>query len=776
MEDNNSLERSHRGQLDIPSAVPVSSYAEEREQESSLPLREYWMVVRKRRWTILSVVLLVVVTVMIGTLNQRPMYQAKTVLQIERESPNILSFQGFVAEMNPYDDSYLETAYRILQSRSLAYHVIKKLNLADLPEFSGSPEPSLLEKLFPWGSSKPKAPLSPEEQLDPKYSNVIDNFLRRLEVNPVRRSQLVEYSFASYDPVLSARVADSLASSYIDMNLEAKWDATQKASEWLSQQLVGLKAKLEKSEEDLQQYAKANSILFLDEKQSMNAKKLEQLQAEATKAQADRIKKESLYNQVRQGNFTSVPGIMENRLYQDLTLKLSQLQQDYSELTSTFTPEYPRVKRLKNEIDEVNAALERQRNAFAQRVADDYKAALNRSRLLDQAIAKQTREFNAIAEKSIQYNILKREADTNKQLYDGLLQRLKEASVSAGLRASNVRVVDPAEVPQKPFKPRKLVNLALSLVLGLSLGVGLAFLQEHLDNTLKTPDDVQRFLRIPTLGVIPVSDPRGRSRLPYGYGYKSRRSLPQTAAPANGQAEVALTNAVEEEKPDLSEAYRSLRTSVLLSTSGRPPRVILVTSGNPGEGKTTTAVNLAVALVQLGGKVLVVDSDMRRPRVGQMLKLPMGPRGLSTYLTGQLPLGEAATATSIENLYAVTCGPIPPNPAELLSSEMMGRFLAEAAQEYKYVLLDSPPVLHVSDARILAAQVEAVMLVVHGGVTPRETVRHALDHLRQINSNIIGVVLNNVDFNIAGYDYYYSYYSHSGYGEGNDDGRDEARA
>jgi capsular exopolysaccharide synthesis family protein len=494
------------------------------------------------------------------------------------------------------------------------------------------------------------------------------------------------------------------------------------------------------------------------------------LQEEATRAQADRIQKESLYNQVRSGDFSSVPGILENRVYQDLSVKLADLNREHSDLSATFTPEYPRVKRLKGQIDELERLLDKERAAFARRVTDDYRAAANRERLLQQAVGQQTKEFNQIAERSIQYNILQREVQTNKQLYEGLLTRLKEAGVSAGLRASNVRVVDPAEVPKKPAKPRTLLNLTTALVVGLLLGVGIAFLQEYLDNTLKTPDDVQKYLRLPALGVIPAASTNGRKKLAYGYGYGygygTRRSLPKPAAQPEEKEKTKLHPeliTVERDAP-LSEAYRSLRTSVLLSTSGRPPRSMLVTSGQPGEGKTTTVVNLAIALAQLGSQVLVVDSDMRRPRVGSLLKLAPSSAGLSTYLTGQFTADEVIATTQIPNLFAIPCGPVPPNPAELLYSEPMRNLLVESQKRFEYVLLDSPPVLHVSDSRILATQVEAVILVAHGGVTPRENVSRAKQSLLQVNANVIGIALNNVDFNAVGYDYYYRYYRRYGYG------------
>ena len=787
MPEDMSLERVPKGEVPV---VPtdISAYVANLEEEEAPSLMDYWRVLRKRRWTVIAFLALVVVTVMIGTFKQRPVYRATAVLQIDREAPNVVDFQEFVAEVPSYDNSYLETAFQILQSRTLVRRVIDKLRLDQSPEFEEvlTEEPSWFAQL--WGESGLDFSVSAEEALglDPKDYALIEAFQERLTVTPVRNSALVEIGFESYEPELAARVINALAVNFIDQNLEAKWDATQKASDWLSQQLVGLKAKLGTSEEELQRYARSNSILFLDERQSMTSEKLKLLQEEATRAEADLIQKESQYNQVRGGDLSSVPGILEHKLYQDLSLRLADSRGEYSELLATFTPEYPRVKRLKSQIDKLESAVERERSAFAKRVADDYYAAANRDRLLEQAVTQQTLEFNNIAEKSIQYNILRRETETNKQLYDGLLQRLKEASVSGGLRASNVRVVDQADAPIEPASPRPLINLALAPMVGLGLGVGMAFFQEYLDNTLKTPEDVQKFLHLPALGVIPAANLNGKARLPYGYGYGSgtQKSLQEATSADNGGKEVPSELITAQGNTPLSEAYRSLRTSVLLSTSGRPPRVILVTSGHPGEGKTTTAVNLSVALTQLGSRVLLADSDMRRPRIGSILKLPANPAGgLSTLLTGQFELNDVVATTQIPNLFAIPCGPIPPNPAELLASSSMQRFLEEAAQTYDYVVLDSPPVLHVTDARVLAPQVEAVILVAHGAVTPREAVKHARQHLQQVNGNLIGVVLNNVDFRSVGYDYYQRYYRKgygyggygSGYGYSFDENREGAR-
>jgi capsular exopolysaccharide synthesis family protein len=760
MSEDTSLERIHSEPPEVRSAVPVTAYPVDAYPADAPPsLLEYWRVLLKRRWTVLSFLLLVVTTVMIGTLKQRPVYQAKAVLQIDNEDPSILTFQDFVAEVNPGDESYLQTAINVLRSRSLAHRVIDRLSLDQNPEFQATP--SWFGSLWGNESSQQAERNAGVSPLDSLPQDQIDIFLNRVAVEPVQGSRLVGVSFDSYDPELSARAVNTLASNFIDMNLEAKWDATQKASDWLSQQLVGLKATLEKSEEELQRYARENSILFLDERQSLTAQKLEQLQEELTKAEAGRIQKESLSDQVLLGNFDSVPGLLDHRLYQDLTLKLADLRREYSELSATFTPEYPRVKRLKSQMDEMEALLKQERDAFARRIADDYRAAINRERLLQQVLARQTEEFNQIAEKSIQYKILQREVETNKQLYEGLLQRLKEASISAGLRASNVRVVDPAEVPAIPARPRILLNLVLALIVGLGLGLGMAFFQEYLDNSLKTPDDVQRFLRLPTLGMIPAAKAAGR--LAYGYGSAKRKRLPTPSG--NGQtSDLNLELLTAEGNGLLGEAYRSLRTSLLLSSSGRPPRVVLITSGQPGEGKTTTLVNLGIALVHLGGRVVLIDSDMRRPRVSALLKLPAAAAGLSTYLTGQSAIDDVITPTAIANLFVIPCGPTPPNPAELLSSSLMTTLLEQVRQRFDYVLLDSPPVLHVSDARILATRVEAVILVVQGAATPRQAARLAKEQLHQVNANVIGVALNNLDVQANGYNYYYPYYQ--GYGTG----------
>jgi succinoglycan biosynthesis transport protein ExoP len=734
--------------------------------------RDYWQVILRRRWSILAVLLGVLVFTTVGTLKQRPVYRASAVLQIDKENPNLLSFRDFLGVDNE-DEYYLETAYKNLQSRTLARRVIDRLQLDRIPEFTTG------SKTAWFGAVTPPKQINDDIWVDPKMKRVIENFLKRLAVNPVRRSRWVEITFESYDPVIAARVVNALASGYIENNLEVKFEATSKASEMISQQLTGLKVKLEKSEEDLQRYAKENSLLLLDEKQSMAAQKLKQLQEELTKAEGDLFQKQAVYNRIKNGE-PAVPGMLENKLYQDLSSRLADLRAQYAELRVKFTPEYPRAKQLEKQITELAASLEGERDSLAQRIVDEFKSSEDRAKLLREAVGVLEREFNQMGEKSIQYNILKREVDTNRQVYEGMLQRLKEAGVSAGMKASNIRVVDRAEVPLLPAKPRVLLNIALALVAGLGLGLALAFFQEYLDDTLKTPEDVRTHVGLPVLAIIPSTLSAGKG-YGYGYGYaqgevyggsQRRKEL------AKGNGGAAKEVAIPQVLPPLMsaaqlEAYRSLRTSILLSRARQSPRVIVVTSAEVGEGKTRTAVNLAATLAQLGSRVLLVDSDMRKPRIAAVLKLADSPIGLSTYLAGQSMFAESLVPCDVPNLHVLACGPVPPNPAELVSSTMMTQLLAEGLERFDYVILDSPPLLHVTDGSILATQAEVVLLVVHGGMTPRAAVAQAREMLSQVNANVIGVVLNNIDMSLTGY---YRHYRHYRYGYGREESAEQQPA
>jgi capsular exopolysaccharide synthesis family protein len=725
-------------------------------------LLDYWNVIAKRRWVVLSCLLIVFTTVTIGTLKKKPIYEGKVLIEINPEQPNVLNFQE-VLQLTSIDiESYRETQYKVLQSRTLAEHVVDDLKLYRYPEFY---EGRFLFGLIQSDPDKiPKASdPEPPDSAATAYRNTVNHFIDSIDVSPVRRSNLVELSFYSENAELAARIANQLSNDYIDQNLQVRFDETMRASEWLKGQLVPLKIKLEKSEGELQSYARANSIIFVEEKQNLVNERLKQLQEAFTKAQTERFEKESLYNLVQTGRVQDLPGILDNRLIQDLSVRLAELQRDYAEKAATVKPEYPKAIALKKQIDAIQASLDREKRNLSENIIDKYRSALANEKLLEQQLDAQKKVVNDIAEKSIQYNILKREVDTNKQLYDGLLTRMKEATVSAGVRASNVRIVDAAQVPKGPVKPRVFLNLALGIILGAALGIGLALFQEYLDNTLKTPDEVEKLLRLPALGLLP-------DYLGDGDAKTGGDKLAVVNPANNGDLAPAVQTGRE-----ATEAYRTLRTSILLSANP-VPKTLLITSALPSEGKTTVTVNLGATLASLGSKVVIIDCDMRRPCCHRSTGVENKP-GFVRCLTGHVELTDAILAVpGVANLSVIPCGPIPPNPAEVLSSPLTGDLLRKLRSQFEYVLLDSPPLLTVSDSRILATLTDAVVLVTRAYSTPFDLVRRARGLLYNSGARILGVALNSVNVYKQGGSGYSSYrYGYGyGYGYGQDSKEDSA--
>jgi succinoglycan biosynthesis transport protein ExoP len=490
--------------------------------------------------------------------------------------------------------------------------------------------------------------------------------------------------------------------------------------------------------------------------------RLRQLQDELTKAQADRFQKEAVYRLVEAGDYSALPAIVDNKMIQDLTVRLADLERQEAELTSTFNESYPKVEKIHSQVSRIEQLLDRERKRAAKGIEDDYVAAGRRETLVRNAFEEQQKQANHVAERSVQYNILKREVDTNKQLYEGLLQRLREAGVSAGLKSSNIRIVDPAQPPTTPVKPRIFLNLAVGLILGVCVAAGAAFVQEQMDNTLKTPGDIEQFLRAPALALIPFQESLNHSangdHTRAGYGWwllgRNRELLPREKQLEKGGIRI---DEVGTEHSALSEAFRGLRTSVLLSRARRAPRSLIFCSAEPGEGKTTVASNLAISLAQLGKRVLLIDGDIRRPSVHKLFDIP-GRSGLVTYLAGIGEWQKLVQPAGESGLDCLVSGPVPPNPAELLSSDAMRSLLREAATAYDFVLIDSPPLLNVADGRILAALVEGAILVTKEGATPRELVQRAQSYVREAGGHVIGVVLNGVHSSLDGYYYTYGQY------------------
>ena len=723
------------------------------EPQEAPNFRAYARILQKRLPAVLIVFFILFSVVLIATLKQKRVYRAQTLLEIQKENPDIPTIQELY-ELDSVSDAYLRSQYTILGSESLARRVIDQLGLDSLREFN-SP------KWWSWPEKKnapaPQVFATGPSRADREiYQRVLERFQDQLSVNPINRSRLVAVQFDSQDPELSARVANSLSENYVEQNLDARWAATQKAADWLSQQLVGVKAKLEKSEEQLQNYARNNELVFLetDKGPSLNVEneQIQQLQEELTKAEAQRFEREALYRVVEAADYESLAGISQNKVIQDLTERLAELKREYARLSTTFNEDYPRVKEIQSQADEIAAAIQDQRKSAANQITNDYQAAVRREGLVRQALRAEQKNMDQAAGRAVQYNILKREVDTNKQLYEGLLQRLKEASVSASLKASNIRVVDAAEPPTKPVKPKILLNLGVAAIFGLGLGICAAFFQERLDDTVKGTGDVERLLGLATVGLIPVVPQLN------GNHNGMHRSLETTKALShngngNGRRSAAAWHRIDGDEPrytSLVEAFRSLRTSILLSTADRPPSTLLVTSTQPGEGKTTIATNLAIALAQVGQRVLLVDADLRSPSLHRLFGTQEN-LGLVSCLSGHQDWHAVVRPSGLPGLDLLFCGPIPPNPSELLSSRSMGALIRSAREKYEFVILDSAPMLALADSRILATQVTGVLLVVKNATIPREQVMQTLSGIRSVGANVVGVALNNVDFQTVGY-------------------------
>jgi polysaccharide biosynthesis transport protein len=708
-------------------------------------LYDYLLILRKHQWLILSFLLTVVTIVSIATFRMRPVYIAKATIQIDRENTNILPFQG----ADPYDsmmdlDNYIETQSKVLTSETLALQTIRNTGLAANPEFSAGGIQS--EAIATGSLANQKRP--PE----------VAAFLGSLSVKRIPSSRLLEVSYESTDPVLAARILNAHLDNFKAQNIQSRYEATLEATRFLTSQLNELKLTVKQSEDARINYERQNQIWSVDDKSNITTQRLADLDKQLTDAQGETLKKQALYEYAKAGDIDAVPEIRADPLLQDLQKKRADLSVQYTEALNQYGPNFPKVQRLMAQMKEVDDQIARESKGIVLQLESDYREAKQRGELIRQALELQKAETNNMAEKMVQYNILKRESEADKTLYEGLLTKLKEAGISEGLKSSNLRVVDPAMIPSYPARPAKARNIALAFLVGLVGGIGLALLREYLDNTVKTPDDIETLTRLPSLAVVPAFGDDGSHK---------RRIRFLGGASANGHEKRIELVAQHLPKSQMSEAFRALRTALLLSQPDHPPQVILVTSALPREGKTTAAANLAVTLAQLGDKTVLVDADLRKPGVGRLLNLGSGKyAGLSSYLAGVSTLDLVTVPhPAIPNLAAIPTGPLPPNPADLLSSHKLADAIVELRTKYKFVVIDSPPIMAATDAVILSVQADGVLLVVRSGETPKEAFTRTCDLLTSVKSRMLGVVLNAVDATAPDYYYSYRYYPYSyGYG------------
>ena len=709
---------------------------------------EYFRILVKRKWVIVSTFATVFCVVAIASLKTTPVYDASGTIAINKPD-STLNFQNSgTFNLDYYDPTELDTEVKILQSDLLALQVIRALNLDRSPDASGQapPPPSSLD-LEP----------DPLQSNPAKASSMINEFKGNLRVQLSPNTRIVEVHYRSPDPQMAANVVNTLMQTYVENNFKARFESTMQASDWLSQQLVDLQMKVETSQEKLVRYQKAHEILGTDEKQNIIMEKLEEINKELTVAESERMDKEALYRLVESGDADAIASTAASfedagsssqsgsLLLGQLRSKQAELKIQTAELSTQFGPSYPKLTQLNNQLKEIDSQIQAEMKKIVAKVRGQYQAAMEREQMLHDALDKQKQEANKLNESAIEYSLLKRDVDTNRQLYEGLLEKLKEAGVAAGLKSNNFRIVDGARPPQSPVEPNIPRNLLFAAVLGLASGVGLAFLLEGLDNTIRTTEQAQLISGVASLGMIPLGSKSARE------GPNAKRLVIATSKEA-----VELVTQVRPQS-QMAESYRALRTSLLLSNMGAPPKVIMVTSALPQEGKTTTSINTAVVLAQKGVRVLLIDADLRRPSIHKTLG--MGPHsGLSNVLTGGTTLEQAITRTTVlPNLFVLAAGTPPPNPAELLASSNLKDVLDQLKQQYDHIVIDTPPSLSVTDAVVLSPRADAVVLVIRSGQTTKQALRRSRDILAQVNAKVVGVLLNAVDLSSPDYYYYYEY-------------------
>lgn len=757
--------RAGSAQLGPPSFPPTLE-VEPTRRRSELDWERVVRILQKN-WRIafvFAVSTLVVVTV--ASLRMKDIYEPVARLEIEPPGSEVFSLKDLLNSQGN-DQEYLLTQVQILQSDELALSVIRTLRLDRNPEIVGNKTlqeaADLLDQGEPSGT-----------QLTPLENISLPAFKRRLTVTQVRNSRLAEVSFSSHDPRLAAQVTNTLVNLFIDRNYRTRYETTMQASEWLQGQLSDLRQKVQQSNKALVEYQRANNIVDVDDTHNTVTQKVAELNRQLTQAQADRIQLEAYVNMINAGAADSLSQIRNNQLLQALTQRCVDARAQLAQGLAIYGKNNSNVKKLQSQVDELELQLTAERQRVIAELKTGYEAARAREQLMAQALAEMKAIIDNMKGKMIQYTVLKNEARANADLYNVLLARLKEAGISAGLKSTNIRVVDQARVLDRPTGPHRLLNIAMGLVLGVLGGIALAFLRENLDNTIRTPDDVKDITGLPSLAMFPMigldnggdgaTELRGRAFKLLAHGLK--RNAKEPALPSRKFF-------LERPRSAEAEAVRTLHTSIMLSRPGRPPRVILVASPSPGEGKTTVAVSLALVLAQRG-KTCLVDGDLRRPVLARTFDLSP-ERGLSNLLTGSAPLDVVLQAVpNVENLMILPVGPLPPNPGELVASDPMRKVLQALREQFQYVVIDSPPFIPFADGRALSTFTDGVVLVGRFGMTTRQALVRANEILSGVHAPVLGVVLNGMDLASPDYHYYhygYSYRHKDGYGyeEGDDE-------
>lgn len=724
---------SHRPQSDLESVIyQERTDAPSNEDGNSFNLSTYWNLVRKHRFLILGIVLSTLALGIALTLLMRPIYSASATVQIDREAARVFASETGNAPQESLvaGEEFFQTQYGLLRSRSLSERVIDSLGLASSNE--------ALEAL---GAAAPVDTSSTEaDRAKQRRELAVETLQENLGVSPVRGSRLVNIGYSSPSPEVSARVANAFAENYIQSNLDRKFESSAYAREFLEDRINETRTRLEEAERQLVTYASNQQIINLGGQNeageqtggSLASQSLESFNTALAAATSARVAAEAKWNAARGNNVMTLPEVLQNPAIQRLTEERARLDGEYQQMLRIYQPDYPTMVPLKARIDEIDSQIASIAADIRRSIQNEYNISLTQERALRGRVAGSTAEVLDLADRSVQYNILRREVDTTRSLYENLLQQYRDAGVTGDLTNNNISIVDLAIPPEEPSKPNMLVNLVLALVLGCGLAAVAILVLEALDESLATPEDVEQKLHIPVLGLIPLME--------------------------TGQT---VPEALADVRSPLSEAYYSLRTALQFSTPAGAPSTLLVTSARPGEGKSTTAFATAMNLARTGRRVLLIDGDLRNPSMHRNVGVE-NDRGMSNLLSGSATIDDVIQRTKTDNLFFIPCGPLPPSPAELWGSDSFTQFLTQALQEFDHIVIDGPPVLGFADAPLLAATASGTLFVLESRSTRRGQARGALQRLRMSRARVLGAAMTKFNVKKAsqggyGYDYVYDY-------------------